>query len=196
MYALQYFARIRSVVNLLPQLREAATTHQLARVISVLGAGNEGEIMAEDLELKRHFSLKVCSAQAISMTSLALEHLARQNPLIDFAHVYPGPVRGTNIMRGVGKPIEMLARVAMAALAPFIVSVQESGKRHQNLATVADCESTRASRRGVDGTTALLRFDPKGNLCGPNPFLTRYLDDEGMTAKIWSFTECVFQQAC
>jgi hypothetical protein len=194
MYALQYFARIRSVVNFLPQLREAAATQQLARVISVLGAGNEGEIMVDDLELKRHFSLKVCSAQAITMMSLALEHLAQQNPLIDFAHVYPGPVRGTNIMKGMGKPIEMLARIAMTAFAPFILSVQESGKRHQRIATVADFESTRASRRGVDGTKALLRFDPKGDLCGANPFLTRYLD-EGMTAKIWSFTERVFRQA-
>lgn len=82
MYSLQYFARIKAIVNLLPLLNLAGHDHQLARVVSVLGAGNEGKVFVGDLELKNNYNLQNCSNQGITMNSLALEHLARQNRAI------------------------------------------------------------------------------------------------------------------
>lgn len=192
MLSLQYFARIRAVVKLLPFLNKAGQNQQLSRVVSVLGAGNEGTIFNDDLEMKHSYSLQNCSGQAISMNSLALEHLARENPDVSFVHAYPGVVRQTGIMSNMGQPWTTIIRFVMFLATPFTTSVHTCAERQLYLST-ADAFCPDAKPGSPATGTASFRVDSNGDICPANTLLSGYLDD-GTLDGVWHFTEAVFER--
>ena len=192
MYSLQYFARIRSVVKLLPLLNRAGQNQELARVVSVLGAGNEGKVFEDDLEMKHNYSLQKCSGQAISMNSLALEHLARENPNVSFVHTYPGVVRQTSIMSNMGQPLTAIIRVVMFLATPFTTSVRTCAERQLYLSTVKDL-SPNAKRGWSTNRPASYRITSSGDICSKNTLLSTYFGD-GTLEKVWQFTEAIFER--
>ena len=125
LFALRYYARMRFVQNLLPLLSQ-----QQGRVVSVLGGGFEGNINTKDLDLKDGYNIVSCAMHSVTMTSLAMEHLAETNP-VSFVHVYPGLV-GTNIYNNsFPPPLAAVYNYGMWPMMwPFSVNLEESGQRH------------------------------------------------------------------
>ncbi|KAJ5089486.1 hypothetical protein N7532_008170 [Penicillium argentinense] len=128
--AIQYYSRMRLVVNLLPALSAASVAGEPGRVHSALNAGKEGKIFLDNLLLEHHFSLKNCATQGITMTTLAFDQLALIHPDVNFIHTSPGVVR-TNITKGFGPVVSFISGVFLILLAPFLTTpVQESGERN------------------------------------------------------------------
>ncbi|RSM07005.1 hypothetical protein CDV31_008847 [Fusarium ambrosium] len=189
MYSLMYFCRIRAATNLLPLLKNAAAKGSPSRVISVLGAGNEGKIFKDDLPMKHNYSLKACSGQGIAMHTLSLEYLARGNPDVSFLHVYPGPVRGTNIMEGFGQPLKGVIGVLMLLAAPFTMSVRECAARQLFLITT---EAFKAKGRDRSGSSlAVFRVGADSEILLESPLVAGYIKD-GMMERVWEFTQSTF----
>lgn len=91
-FALSYSCRARFISQLLPKLRASRN----ARVLSVLNGG--------------------------TMTSLALEQLARQEPSIVFLHSYPGWVKTDNIEHIK----RALSSSSLATFLPLIIATVEA----------------------------------------------------------------------
>lgn len=190
MLSLQYFSRIRLITKFLPLLRRAADV-ELARVVSVLGAGNETQIDPENLEVKHNYSLKNASGQAITMTSLSLDQLAISNPSVSFLHVYPGVVRGTGIMQGMGRVMYYLARIAVSTFArPFTVSLGESGQRHLYAAT---SKAFVPGQQSAGDSSSFFRLAWDGEPCSPNSVLSNYKRD-GVQKMIWERTKEIIRR--
>ncbi|MCJ1398419.1 hypothetical protein MMC11_001617 [Xylographa trunciseda] len=93
--ALSYYIRIRTIYNLLPLLNASISP----RVISILAGGKEGAIDLTNLELlKKHSPVAPYAVPATQML-FAFEELAKTNPSISFAHVYPGVVNTGQLYR-------------------------------------------------------------------------------------------------
>jgi hypothetical protein len=196
--SLHYYARMRFLVNLLPQLTNAGTSNQLSRTISVLSAGHEGKLLLDDLPLKNNYSLGNCANHATTMNSLAMEELAASHPATSFIHAYPGGVN-------TGLLDKMLGRLGSNALAflarPWMVPLDQSGERHLYAAT----SSTYPSRdrkadeavSGSDGTKGsgayLLSWD--GSVTGNQKILNEYRSD-GTRKTVWEHTLGVFESVC
>jgi len=128
LFVLRYYARMRFVQNLLPLLE--APQSAPGRVVSVLGGGFEGNINTNDLDLKHGYNIVSCAMHSVTMTSLAMEHLAASHR-VSFVHVYPGLV-GTNIYtNSFPPPLAAVYNYGMWPLMyPFSVNIDESGQRH------------------------------------------------------------------
>jgi len=110
---INYYGRMRLLVSLLPSLRAAARERGEGgfkpSVLSILAAGREGaEITRKlidegnlDLAKPGTFGASSCEKVTLSSTSLALEEFSQREKNIRFAHVYPGVVIDTGIMREV-----------------------------------------------------------------------------------------------
>lgn len=103
-YSLLYHSRMKFIVNLLPLLRASEFP---AHVISVFGAGKEGELHLDNLSLretKPHGMLATRSHVAYLHTFF-MEYLAAQNPgKLSLVHVFPGLVM-TEAFQNPGVPI-------------------------------------------------------------------------------------------
>lgn len=128
LFALRYYARMRFAQKLMPLLEAAEPAP--GRVISVLGGGFEGNINPDDLDLKKGYNILSCAMHSVTMTSLAMEHLAASRRA-SFVHVYPGLV-GTNIYtNSFPSPLAAVYNYGMWPLMyPFSVNIDESGERH------------------------------------------------------------------
>jgi NAD(P)-dependent dehydrogenase (short-subunit alcohol dehydrogenase family) len=128
LFALRYYARMRFTQNLLPLLEASET--EPGRVVSVLGGGFEGNIDTNNLDLKTGYNIVSCAMHSVTMTSLAMEHLAAQHRA-SFVHVYPGLV-GTNIYsNSFPPPLAAVYNYGMwPMMYPFSVNIDESGERH------------------------------------------------------------------
>ncbi|KAJ9311065.1 hypothetical protein DTO271D3_8654 [Paecilomyces variotii] len=207
-----YYSRMRFIYNLLPQLTAASTTttttnsrSPLSRVISVLGAGQEGPLNLTDLALKHTYSLRTCGAHAITMNSLMTHELASQNPGTSFIHTYPGVVK-TGIMRDLGPLARFGAEVFSVLAKPFFVPVEESGERHLYAATSqsfipkrdGDGPAAAAAAVGSDGVKGsggyLLNWN--GDVVGKQQDLLRKYREEGVGKTVWQHTLDVFQKVC
>ncbi|KAG9595971.1 NAD(P)-binding protein, partial [Aureobasidium melanogenum] len=127
LFALRYYARMRFIQNLLPLLEAA---EQPGRVVSVLGGGFEGKVNANDLDLKHHYNIVSCAMHSVTMTSLAMEHLAASHRA-SFVHVYPGLVGTSIYTNSFPPPLAAVYNYGMWPLMyPFSVNINESGQRH------------------------------------------------------------------
>ncbi|KAJ8131489.1 hypothetical protein O1611_g2138 [Lasiodiplodia mahajangana] len=121
--ALNYYARIRFITNLLPLLRCAP---DLRRVVSVGGGGHEGELDTTDFSALR-VPLDKLRGHLTSLVTLGLESVAQAAPDVSFVHDYPGTVRT--------KLIDYLPEEVLRTLE--FVPIDESGERQLYIATSA-----------------------------------------------------------
>ncbi|OKL62948.1 hypothetical protein UA08_01764 [Talaromyces atroroseus] len=132
----RFYSRIRITQLLLPLLNQSQSPH----VLSILAGGKEGPIHEDDLGLDRPENFYVSSAntQTATMMTLALEHLASENPRISFVHAFPGLV-ATPLMTRISSGIRgVLIRYLVAPVLSFFVrSVSEAGQRGLFTATSA-----------------------------------------------------------
>ena len=134
-FALNYYSRMRFISNLLPLLRNAASTPpHFSRTLSILGAGHEGRIDLEDLELKNTFSGSNCATQSTVMNDLMAEEFASREAGTTFIHSFPGIVKTP-----IARELPLWARVSVKAfsqlITPFTVSAEETGARQLFIAT-------------------------------------------------------------
>ena len=87
MFSVSYHARMRLAVSFLPLLNASPNS---PRVISILGAGQEGTLVVDDLDLDKNYTILNETAHSGTMGSLTLDRLAAENPKISFVHTYPG----------------------------------------------------------------------------------------------------------
>ncbi|KAI4730320.1 NAD(P)-binding protein [Aureobasidium sp. EXF-10728] len=200
LFALRYYARMRFAQNLLPLLE--AAEHQPGRVISVLGGGFEGNINADDLDLKHNYNIVSCAMHSVTMTSLAMEHLATSHRA-SFVHVYPGIV-GTNIYtNSFAPPLAAVYNYGMwPLLYPFSVNVNESGQRHLFHATSEHYSANTLRNPGASATRAGTDVAMGSNgVLGSGAYLMNWkgdtfaggrkiqrLREQGMARKVWEHT--------
>ncbi|KAH0344267.1 NAD(P)-binding protein, partial [Aureobasidium melanogenum] len=207
LFALRYYARMRFTQNLLPLLEAAEP--QPGRVVSVLGGGFEGNINAKDLDLKHNYNIVSCAMHSVTMTSLAMEHLAASHRA-SFVHVYPGLV-GTNIYtNSFPPPLAAVYNYGMWPLMyPFSVNIDESGQRHlfhatsdryaaNKLESPGDMNVQHESERavgsgGVLGSGAYL-MNWKGETIAAGKKM-QSLRAQGMAHKIWEHTTDVLSRS-
>lgn len=106
-------------------LADLLLSAQSARVVSVLAGGKEGSIDAENLDLRKKFSLSDSNVYPASMTSLVFEHLASVYPSISFIHEFPGIVATPLLKHSIGTVMGTLIGLL---LRPFSLSAVESGE--------------------------------------------------------------------
>lgn len=212
-----YYARVRCILNLMPALEAAAEAGELSRAITVLAAGSEGEVRLDDLDLQRDFTLHACLAHCVVMTDFMVEELARRHRGTSFSHSYPGTVK-TGIANELSGPVRLAVKVLYAVLTPWILNVQESGERHYFQMTSQCYPAANAqkhqegddSERGtgippppglgvfnaMDGTPGggayLLDWD--GKTCGDEKVLSKYRQLD-MGNKVWTHTMEIFARA-
>ncbi|KAK3950546.1 hypothetical protein QBC32DRAFT_371856 [Pseudoneurospora amorphoporcata] len=131
--AVTFYARIRFIVNLLPELQKSSS---LRRVVSVYNGTKEGAIHTGDFQC-RHLGLFDTRAHSSAMMTLAFESLALEAPDVSFVHTFPGLVRtklgqdsnsaGITVLRGVFKVLGPLVTIPVA----------EAGERQLFMATSA-----------------------------------------------------------
>ena len=178
---INYYGRMRLLLSLLPSLRAAARERGEGgfkpSVLSVLGAGREGAeitkaLMEEgnlDLSKPGTFGPGNCEKVTLSSTSLTLEELSLREKNIRFAHVYPGLVTGTGLLR----EIPPILRGVWSVLGPVVGVVA----------------GTKAEDVG-EGIFSLLR---SGGKEGGNLFLGQW-DGEGKDFRKAKFAGCKSQE--
>ncbi|BAE58940.1 putative short-chain dehydrogenase [Aspergillus flavus] len=198
-HVLRYYARMRFIHNLLPQLEAAEFP---ARVVSVLAAGREGEIDESNFDLQVSFSFGTAATYGATMNSLAMEYLAAKHPSVTFIHTFPGVVQ-TPLMKSsfgyiLGSVIGLVAKL-------MSISEKESGERNVFIATsTAYPPATRAGERSVDGVgvavastgklgcgSYLLDYDGKDVT---NQTLMRSYREREYLTKLWDHTLDIFQR--
>jgi hypothetical protein len=124
-----YYSRMRWVVNLIPCLTRASDAGELSRVNTVFAAGSEGDLRVDDLDLKHNFTLHAAMAHCTVMSDFMMEELAKRYPATTFVHSYPGTVK-TGIANQLSGPIRLAVKVMYSVISPWILNVRGSGERH------------------------------------------------------------------
>ncbi|PLB49112.1 putative short-chain dehydrogenases/reductase [Aspergillus steynii IBT 23096] len=202
-HALRYYSRMRFIYNLLPLLRASKGP---ARVISVLGGGQEGSISEDNLDLQKKWTFMASLTYASTMNSLATEYLAAQNPSVSFIHMFPGVVRTPLMSNTFGN----LAGSVMGFLStPISMTPQESGQRNLYMATsaaypaakagtatgvplVGGAEISNASTGSVGGGSYILNYD--GSDATNRKLMDGYREKQ-FPRKIWEHTLATFGKA-
>ncbi|KAF7596884.1 hypothetical protein BBP40_011929 [Aspergillus hancockii] len=198
-HVLRYYARMRFIHNLLPQLKSAESS---ARVVTVLAAGKEGDIDESNFDLQASFSFGTAATYGATMNSLAVEYLASKHTSISFIHVFPGTVQ-TPLMRAsfgtiLGLVIGLLTRMTS-------ISAQESGERSISIITSSsyppfahagtnssdDVRLAMASTGKVGGGSYLLNYD---GMDVTNQGLMENFRKKGYPTKLWDHTLDIFQR--
>lgn len=127
-FAIQYYSRMRFLVTLAPLLRQSPSP----RVVSVLSAGNEGQIYEDDWLFKKRSIAKGLGAP-MSMTTLFLEEFAKQpgNEKMVLSHLYPGWVGDTGFkIYGVPWPLQKFLDWIIVPLGKRVgYTSEEAGER-------------------------------------------------------------------
>jgi hypothetical protein len=127
------------MLHLLPLLR----TSPHGRVVTVFAGGMEStKIMMDDLNLEKpgNFGPLQSQRQMASMLTMAMEHLAEDEPKLTFIHSYPGAINTGNLGRGWGNH-HTLRALLLAVSIPVIFLVgfseKECGERTLYMLTTA-----------------------------------------------------------
>ncbi|KAF3480657.1 uncharacterized protein GIQ15_06004 [Arthroderma uncinatum] len=207
LFALRYYSRMRFIQNLLPLLDSATP----ARVISIFGGGFEFGVNPDDLDLKHNYSIINCAKHAITMTSLAMEHLASSHPSVSFMHIYPGLVRSNIYTNSFPPPMAAFYNyVAWPMMWPFSVNVQECGERHlfhltsglyapkkgsspaEGVPVPGGLEGAIGSTGQVGGGAYLLNWKGEGKQA---PKTMQKYREEGMPDTVWKHTVDLISRA-
>ncbi|KAI5247037.1 NAD(P)-binding protein [Aureobasidium subglaciale] len=207
LFALRYYARMRFVQNLLPLLEAAEA--EPGRVVSVLGGGFEGTIDVDNLDLNKGYNIVSCAMHSVTMTSLAMEHLAASHRA-SFVHVYPGLV-GTNIYtNSFPPPLAAVYNYGLWPLLwPFSVNIEESGQRHlfhassgrypakmldgsNDTAVHEDGRIAISSDGTIGGGAYLMNWKGETSAAGKK---MQQLRSHGMAQKVWDHTTSLLDRA-
>ncbi|KAE8419729.1 hypothetical protein BDV36DRAFT_307492 [Aspergillus pseudocaelatus] len=198
-HVLRYYARMRFIYNLLPQLEAAEFP---ARVVSVLAAGREGEIDESNFDLQVSFSFGTAATYGATMNSLAMEYLAAKHPSVTFIHIFPGVVQTPLMKSSFGYILGSMLGLVTKLMS---ISEKESGERNVFIATsTAYPPATRAREMSADGVgvavastgktgggSYLLNYDGKDVT---NQTLMRNYRDREYLTKLWDHTLDIFQR--
>lgn len=167
--SVNYYARMRCAMNLMPLLTAASEANQLSRVITVLAAGSESDIRIDDLDLQHNYSLHACMAHCVVMSDFFIEELAKRYPGTSFAHSYPGTVK-TGIANELTGAVRLAVKVMYAVMTPWILNVQESGERHLFQMT-SNCYPSRKGAVGIPIPEGLSAMRGTDNVPGSGAYL-------------------------
>lgn len=193
--ALDCYSRLRFTENLLPLLRHASpgssnqqgdgATSADARVITVLGGGNEKPVDVEDLAVERNCTVKAATNHAVTMTTLYFQRLSAvpENSGVAFFHTSPGMVK-TNGDRYLGVLMRSLVTFVSWAFRAWVSTAQESGERH----LWAEASDT------FDGGRLYL-LGRNSELVDNSRVLQR-LNEEGVSTRVWNHVREVFDRSC
>jgi len=122
--AIHYYGRWFLIQELLPLLEATADTGAEVRVMSVLAARSGAPAPADDLDLKKHYSLRAAANVAPFYNDLMVEEFALRHPKIPFMHIFPGFVNTPLPMRS---HMPWYARWGAKILSPFGTSIPDAG---------------------------------------------------------------------
>lgn len=185
----RYYSRLRAVQRLLSLLNAAPSP----RIISVLAAGEECPLNEADLDLRdlQNWSMWNASRHACTMGTLALEHIARDNPRLSIVHCHPGAVATPGLARsntfGLNPPNPMTQDEA--GQRAVFHSTNDRYAVWGGLAPVP--ESLEVLEKSGGGIFLLGAFgETKDSEAVLGPMRKRGLDDQ-----VWDFTQQIFS-AC
>jgi hypothetical protein len=201
---------MRFIQNLLPLL----TSRPSSRIVSIHGAGREGRLNENDLELKHTYSFLNASMYTCTMNTLALAELASSHPSISCIHVFPGVIITPSFDKFAEDWYFPLRFLFMQLVLPFAklftVSLPECGQRQLFYATSARYPPAGVRdppgrgvalpkgvevAKGADSKEGsgcyLLNWD--GETIGDENLLEEYRKKE-MGKKIWEHTQEVFDR--
>ncbi|PQE29254.1 short-chain dehydrogenase reductase SDR protein [Rutstroemia sp. NJR-2017a BBW] len=194
--ALNYYSRLRFVVNLLPLLEQATS---LRRVVAVGGGSKEGPLDATDFPAL-HVSREKLRGHLTTLITLGLEAVAKTAPGVSFVHDYPGTVP-TGLYRNIGGP--------PTAAIDTLVSIEESGHRHLFLATSAMFPSQSGEKAGIElpgrleiamgtaGTLGSVVYSVGSDCESASPEVMELLAGlrrDGMVEEVWRHTNSEFRR--
>ena len=197
--SLNYYTRMLFTLHLLPLLRRSEN----ARVISVLGGGNElFGLNLDDIDVKKPGSWGVMTAHPHSfcLNTVFLDKLASDNPEVVFMHSTPGWVDTGNVWRSVDPDQRVLAWFVRWFLEPLIhlfsFSDEESGQRNLFQCTSAAFGGRGVPWKGKAGTNTLGKHDQGlflvSSKCesSPNARVVPALREKA-SVKVWEHTHRV-----
>ncbi|CZT43558.1 uncharacterized protein RSE6_03619 [Rhynchosporium secalis] len=188
--SLSFWARMRFISNLLPQLRSASNNSpNFARSVSLLGAGNSyGTIDLRDIELKNSFSAYKNAAHTIIMNDFMAEQYGAREPGITFIHTEPSIVN-----TGFARELPLWARVGSKVLTPLLyplfVGADETGERQLFHATSgmyppAKPASSAPFASGVPGPNGLSVLAGANGQVGSGGYLVSWKGERAKKAKL------------
>jgi hypothetical protein len=195
--ALNYYARLRFIVNLLPLLEQATS---LRRVVTVGGGSKEGPLDTTDFPAL-HVPLERLRGHLTTLITLGLEAVAKTAPGVSYVHDYPGTVP-TGLYRNIGGPPTLAV--------DGLVTIEESGQRHLFLATSAMFPSQSGEKAGVElpggveiamGSTGQVGSGvySVGRDCASASLavieLLARLRTDGVVEEVWRHTDSEFRRA-
>ena len=197
--SLEYYCRMVFIFHLLPLLNNA----EAGRVVSVLGGGMERitSIDLEDFDLKRpgNFGAIKAQGQYITMHTMALDKLARENPEVTFIHSWPGWVNTGNIRRGSGPILSWFAWLIFEPIIGlFAIRDADSGQRHLFQSTSAYYGGRGIPWKGKEGINTLEKTEDGLFLvnykcdCTPNAKVMPVLREKALD-KVWNHTQQVLR---
>jgi hypothetical protein len=205
--AVNYYSRMRIVLNLMPCLDQAVQVGELARVITVLAAGSEKDILnPDDLELKHNFNLHECLAHCVIMSDFMVEELSQRHPDISFSHSFPGSVK-SGIANQLTSAARLAVKVLFATTNSWLLDSRESGERHLFQMTSQCFKAANRNvglaapkglgpMRGMNGELGsggyLLDWDCKPS--GEGETINKYRA-LGLGPRVWQHTADVFERA-
>ncbi|KAI1365592.1 NAD(P)-binding protein [Xylaria arbuscula] len=133
--AVNYYARIRFIQNLLPLVQRAPG---FRRIVTVGGGSHEAELDTNDFPALK-IPVEKFRGHLTSLVTLGLEGVAQAVPDVSFIHDYPGTVK-TKLLDGF--PEEVLKTFQY-------VPIEECGERHLFLATSAKFPPASGKDAGV-----------------------------------------------
>ncbi|KAI0508473.1 NAD(P)-binding protein [Xylaria bambusicola] len=133
--AINYYARVRFITNLLPLVQHAS---ELRRVVSVGGGSHEDEIDRNDFPALT-IPVEKFRGHLTSLVTLGIEGVAQGAPEVSFIHDYPGTVK-----------TKLLDIYPEEVLKTFeYVPIDECGQRHLFLTTSARFPPANGADMGV-----------------------------------------------
>ncbi|KAK6532483.1 hypothetical protein TWF281_006672 [Arthrobotrys megalospora] len=133
MAAISYYGHAKFIINLLPLLKTSAANNHFARVIRVLAGGLEKALDPDDLDMRKAAFIKSRQYHT-TITTVAFDCLAKENPEISFVHAFPGFVKteGQNFLGLMSLVIRTLTWIGGRWL---LIPEEESGERNLFYAT-------------------------------------------------------------
>jgi len=181
--ALRYYNRILILQSLLPLLHAP-----LSRAVFVLAAGKEGRPVPTDLDLKTNYSVLNAASHTATFTTLALRHLAKENPSVTFVHTFPGLVKTGVFTKGSGPWVKFfMGWVFLPVVCGlFAVGQEEAGERQFFNAT-AEFEGGMR----VEGKGGLFTVDSSS--VETDRRVVEGLEQEGVQDAVWEFTQGILK---